>query len=71
LRIEVVVAHVAAAARNIERDDHPVVGLDMSDVGARLLDDPHRFVSEDVPLRQEHTEQSVEMQIGATDGSGL
>lgn len=43
----------------------------MSDVGARLLDDPHRFVSEDVPLRQEHTEQSVEMQIGATDGSGL
>ncbi len=52
LRVQLHAAHVAAAAGDVERDDHAVAGLDVRDVRAGLLDDAHRLVAEDVALAE-------------------
>ena len=40
---------------------------DVRDVGADLLDDPHRLVAEDVALAHERAEHLVQVQVGAAD----
>ena len=39
----------------------------LRDLGADLLDDPHRLVAEDVALAHERAEDLVEVQVGTAD----
>jgi hypothetical protein len=50
LRLQAPVAHEAAAAGDLERDDHAVPGREVRDLGTDLLDHAHRLVAEDVPF---------------------
>lgn len=52
LRVKALTAHEAVPAGDVERDHDPVTGLDVIDVRADRLDDPHRLMAEDVPLAQ-------------------
>jgi hypothetical protein len=61
------IAHPAAAAGDVEGDHDAVAGFDVFDLGADLLDDPHRLVSEDVALVDEHPQHLVEVQVRAAD----
>ena len=58
------------AARDVERDHHPVARFEVVDLGADLLDDAHRLVPEDVALVDERAEHLVEMQIGSAEPRG-
>src|SRR5581483_3911265 len=61
-------AHPAVAARDVERDDDAVAGLDvLRRIRPNLFDDPHRLVPQDVALVDERPEQLVEVQVGAAD----
>jgi hypothetical protein len=53
LRLEVLLAHEAAPAGDLERHHHPVAGRQVRDGAADLLDDPHGLVSEDVAFAHE------------------
>jgi hypothetical protein len=55
------------SARDVERDDDPVAGFDVGDVGPDLLDNPHWLVTEDVPRGEIGAEHLVEVQVGAAD----
>src|SRR4028118_1035140 len=57
------------AAAYVERDDHPVAGLDVLDVAADLLDDAHRLVPDDVPLAHKRGELGVEVEVRPTNGA--
>ena len=71
LRVELLIAHEAVAARDLERDDDPVARLDRGDLVADFLDDAHRLVPEHVAGVHERPEHFVEVQIGAADvGAG-
>jgi hypothetical protein len=59
LRVEPLPAHPAASAGDVERDHHAVAGLDLLDLGAHVLDDPHRLVTEDVTGLEERPEDLV------------
>jgi hypothetical protein len=67
LRVELLVAHPAVAAGDVERDHHAVARPDVRHLGADLLDDPHRLVAEDVARVDEHAEHLVEVEVGAAD----
>lgn len=58
-------AHPAVAAGDLERHHDPVARGEVRDPGADLLDDAHRFVSEDVARCHERCEHLVQVQIGA------
>jgi hypothetical protein len=60
-------AHEAGAARDVERNDHPVADRDLGDLGAHLLHDAHRFVTEDVAGVEERPEHLVEVQVRTAD----
>ena len=49
LRVELLVAHVTAAAGDLKGDDDPVSHPDITRFPANLADYPHRFVTENVP----------------------
>ncbi len=51
LRLQALAAHEAVAARNVERHHDPITGSKLRHVGADLLDDPHRLVTQYVALR--------------------
>jgi hypothetical protein len=51
------------AADDVERDHHAVARLDVADLGADLLDDPHRLVTEDVAGVDERSEDLVEVEV--------
>ncbi len=70
LRLEPVVAHEAAAARDLERDDHSVSRSQAGDTGADFFHDPHRFVPENVAGRHEGAEHLVQVQIRPADVGG-
>ena len=53
LREELLLAHVAAPAGDVERDYDPVAGLDVAHLGTDGLDNPHRLVTEDVAFVHE------------------
>src|SRR5829696_2367540 len=67
LRVEVLIAHPARSAGDVEGDDDAVTGAKVRDLLANLLNDPHRFVTEDVTLLQHESELGIEMQIGPAD----
>ena len=67
LRLQLVLAHEAVAAGDVERDDDAVARGDVRDLGADLLDDAHRLVAEDVALVDERAEHLVEVKVGAAD----
>ena len=46
---ELLIAHIATAARDLKRDHHPVAHRQVGDFGPDLTHDPHGFVAEDVP----------------------
>src|SRR4028118_958740 len=57
------------AAAYVERDHYTVAGLDVLDVAADLLDDPHRLVPDDVPLAHKRGELGVEVEVRPADGA--
>jgi hypothetical protein len=60
-------AHVAAAACDVERHDDTVTGCDLGDGRSHFLDDAHRLVAEDVArLHADHL-RAVEVEIGPAD----
>ena len=61
LRIELPVAHVAAAAGDLERDDNAVADLEVTSFIADLAHDSHGFMPEDVARFHERTEHFVQM----------
>ncbi len=63
LGLEAALAHEAVSAGDSEGDDDTVTDLEPGDRGTDLLDDPHRFVPEDVATLEERTEQFVEVQV--------
>ncbi len=67
LRLQVLVAHVAMTARDVERDHDAIAGSDVRHLRADLLDDAHGLVTEDVALVEIRAEHLVEMQVGAAD----
>lgn len=48
---------------DVERDHHALTRTDLGDLLADLLDDPYRFVTEDVALAQERAEHLVKVQV--------
>ena len=64
LRVQVVAAHPAVAAGDVERD-HDAVADERGDLRADLLDDPHRLVAEHVAGVQERRQHGVEVQVGS------
>jgi hypothetical protein len=67
LRLQPLDAREALPARDVERDHHPIAGLDVRDLGAGLLDDPHRLVAENVALLEERAHDLVEVEVRAAD----
>jgi hypothetical protein len=65
--VELLLAHPAFAAGDVEGDDHAVARLQLLDAGADLLDDPHRLLAEDVALFDEHAQHLVEVEVRAAD----
>ncbi|MNR62564.1 hypothetical protein D3C85_1846280 [compost metagenome] len=55
------------AARNVERDDHPVAGLEIRDRGADLLDDAHGLVAQDVAGLHVWPEDLIQVEVGTAD----
>ena len=70
LREELLLAHVAAPAGDVERDHDPVTGLDVPHLGTHGLDDPHRLVTEDVAFVHERPHDLVEVQVRTADPAG-
>ena len=70
LGVELVVAHPAASAGDVERHDHAVSGRDVADFAAHLLHDAHRLMAEDVPLVDERAEYLIEVKVGPADARG-
>ena len=64
---KLLVTHEAMATGHLEWDDDPVSGLNGSDVLPNLLDDPNRFVAENVTRLHEGGQRLVEMEIGTAD----
>jgi DNA end-binding protein Ku len=69
LGVELLVAHEAAAAGDVEGDDHPITGRDLSDLGSHRLDDAHGLMAEDVALAHERPHDLVEVKIRAADAT--
>ena len=67
LGVQLLVAHEAVPAGDLERQHHAVAGLQVPGFAADLLHDAHRLVTEDVALAHERTERFVQVQVGATD----
>ena len=70
LRVELLVAHVATAARDLERDDDPVTDRQIGHARDRPRDDAHRLVAQDVAGFMNGAEHFVEMQVGSADVGG-
>jgi hypothetical protein len=60
---QLLLAHPAMPAGDVERDDDPIARSDMGDLGAHLLDDAHRLMAEDVALLEKWPEDLIEMEI--------
>jgi len=60
-------AHPAVPAGDVERDDDAVAGPDVADLGAHVLHDAHRLMTEDVTRLQVHAQHVVQVQIRAAD----
>ena len=69
LRVQPLGAHPAVPATDLERHDDPVPDLEVARLGADLLDDAHRLVTEDVALAHERAERLVEVQVRAADSA--
>ena len=67
LGVEVLVAHEAVAAGDIEGDDHTIAGFEVRHARTDFLDDPHRLVAEHVAVIDEHAQQLVEVEIRTAD----
>jgi hypothetical protein len=65
LRLEPLVAHEAMPAGDLERDHDAVPDGELGDLGADLLDDPHRLVAEHGAGLDERAEHLVQVQVGA------
>ena len=64
---QLLITHVATAARNLEGDHHSVANGEIGYLRADLADDSHRLVAEDVSGVHEGTEHLIEMKVGSTD----
>jgi hypothetical protein len=70
LGLEALVAHEAAAAGDLERNDHAVARGELGHARADLLDHAHRLVAQDRALLDEGAEHLVQVQVGAADRRG-
>ncbi len=60
---ELLAAHDAMPARQLERGDHPVARFDRGDLGTDLFHDPHRLVTHDVALAHKPGQGLVQVQV--------
>ena len=67
LREQVLIAHPAVPAGDVEGDHDPVAGGDVGDLRSDLLDDAHRLVTEHVAGVEVRPEHRVEMEVGAAE----
>jgi hypothetical protein len=65
---EILLAEQAASARDGERDDHAITALELLDLAADFLDDPHELVAEDIARLHGGDVAIVEVQVAAADG---
>ena len=70
LRVELLLAHVAPPAGDVEGDHDSVSGLDLGYLGAHGLDNSHGLVAQDVALVHKGAHDLVKVQIGAADPAG-
>lgn len=63
LGMQVVSAHPAVAAGDVERNYDPVADAQLGDLRSDGLDDAHRLVPEHIARVQERCKHGVEMQI--------
>lgn len=61
LRVELLIAHEAVTARDLEGNDHAFAHRQTADGGTYLSDDAHRLVTQDVARMHEGTEHLVEV----------
>jgi len=64
---QLLITHVATAARNLEGDHHSVANGEIGYLRADLADNSHRLVAEDVSGGHEGTEHLIEVKVGSTD----
>ena len=67
LRVEVLLAHPAVPAGDLERDGDAVADLQVAALRADLDDLAHVLVAEDVAVAHERGQRLVEVQVGAAD----
>ena len=65
LRVQVMSAHPAVAAGDVERDHDAVADRHLGHIATDLLHDPHRLVSQHVSGVEVRRQHGVEVQIGA------
>ena len=64
---QLLIAHEATSAGDLEGDHDPVAYRQIGDVGPDLAHDAHGFVAEEVARVHEGTKDLVEMKVGSTD----
>ena len=67
LAVELLVAHPARTAGDVEGDDDAVADRHLGDLGADLLDDAHRLVPDDVAGLHERGQRLVQVQVRAAE----
>src|SRR5690606_19759185 len=67
LREQTAIAHEAAPAADVERNDDPITGLDMTDAWTDVLDHAYGLVAENVTLLHERAQHVVQMEVGSAD----
>ena len=70
LGLQILLAHVAVPAGDLEGDHDAVAGREVRDRAAHLLDDAHRLVAEHVALVHERPQDLVEVQVGPAQAGG-
>ncbi|MNH27059.1 hypothetical protein D3C79_871520 [compost metagenome] len=69
-REQLVLAEEAAAARDHERDHHPVTGAYGCHCATNVFDDPHELVAEDIARLDQRDLATIQVQVRAADGRG-
>jgi hypothetical protein len=67
LRVEVLIAHEAVPARDLERDDDAIADRDVGGPLADRFDNPHRLMAEDVALVHERPKRLIQVQVRPAD----
>jgi hypothetical protein len=69
-RPQLFLAKPTVSAADSERNNDSITLLQVSNFGADLLDDPHRFVAQNIAFLHRRHEAIEEMEIRSANGSG-